>query len=41
MEKRLEGLRRKLERAIQVEDFERAADLRDEIDSLALVKEAT
>ena len=41
MEKRLEGLRRKLERAVQVEDFERAADLRDEIDSLALVEEAT
>ena len=41
MEKRLEGLRRKLERAVQLEDFERAADLRDEIDSLALVKEAT
>ena len=41
MERRLEGLRRKLERAVQVEDFERAADLRDEIGSLALVKEAT
>ncbi|HBU56153.1 MAG TPA: hypothetical protein DEB33_00275 [Gemmatimonadetes bacterium] len=41
MEKRLEGLHRKLDRAVQVEDFERAAELRDEIGSLALVKEAT
>lgn len=31
MEKRLEGLRRKLERAVQSEDFERAAQIRDEI----------
>jgi protein arginine kinase activator len=31
MEKRLEGLRRKLERAVQSEDFERAAEIRDEI----------
>ena len=30
MEKRLEGLRRKLERAVQSEDFERAAQIRDE-----------
>ena len=34
MEKRLEGLRRKLERAVQSEDFERAAELRDEIRDL-------
>lgn len=34
MEKRLEGLRRKLERAVQSEDFERAAELRDQIRSL-------
>lgn len=34
MEKRLEGLRRKLERAVQSEDFERAAELRDEIRTL-------
>lgn len=32
--KRLEGLRRKLERAIELEDFERAADLRDQIRDL-------
>lgn len=31
MEKRLEGLRRKLERAVQSEDFERAAEIRDQI----------
>lgn len=31
MEKRLEGLRRKLERAVQSEDFERAAQIRDQI----------
>lgn len=34
MEKRLEGLRRKLDRAVQSEDFERAAELRDEIRTL-------
>lgn len=34
MEKRLEGLRRKLQRAVEVEDFERAARIRDEIRSL-------
>ena len=34
MEKRLEGLRRKLHRAIQEEDFERAAALRDQIRTL-------
>jgi protein arginine kinase activator len=34
MEKRLEGLRRRLERAVQAEDFERAAELRDEIHTL-------
>lgn len=34
MEKRLEGLRRKLRRAVDLEDFERAAELRDEIRSL-------
>lgn len=33
-EKRLEGLRRKLDRAVELEDFERAADLRDQIRSL-------
>lgn len=32
-EKRLEGLRRQLERAVDIEDFERAATLRDEIRS--------
>jgi len=31
MEKRLEGLRRRLDRAVQSEDFERAAELRDQI----------
>jgi protein arginine kinase activator len=31
MEKRLEALRRKLERAVESEDFERAASIRDEI----------
>lgn len=30
-EKRLEALRRKLHRAVELEDFERAAELRDEI----------
>ena len=34
MEKRLDGLRRKLERAVQSEDFERAAELRDQIRAL-------
>jgi len=34
MEKRLEGLRRKLERAVQSEDFERAAEIRDQIREL-------
>ena len=34
MEKRLEGLRRKLERAVQSEDFERAAEIRDQIRSM-------
>ena len=33
-EKRLEGLRRKLERAVTSEDFERAAELRDQIRAL-------
>lgn len=33
-QKRLDGLRRKLERAIELEDFERAADLRDQIRDL-------
>ena len=31
MEKRLEALRRKLQRAVDAEDFERAASIRDEI----------
>jgi protein arginine kinase activator len=34
MEKRLEGLRRKLVRAVDNEDFERAAELRDQIRTL-------
>jgi protein arginine kinase activator len=34
MEKRLEGLRRKLQRAVDAEDFERAAELRDKIRAL-------
>lgn len=34
LERRLEGLRRKLNRAVESEDFERAAELRDEIRSL-------
>lgn len=34
MEKRLETLRRKLQRAVETEDFERAALIRDEIRSL-------
>lgn len=34
MEKRLEGLRRRLTRAVQTEDFERAAEIRDEIRGL-------
>lgn len=33
-QKRLEGLRRKLDRAVESEDFERAARLRDEIRAL-------
>ncbi len=33
-ERRLEGLRRKLERAVETEDFERAAELRDQIRDL-------
>jgi len=33
-EKRLEALRRKLSRAVELEDFERAAELRDEIRNL-------
>jgi protein arginine kinase activator len=33
-EKRLEGLRKKLQRAVELEDFERAAELRDEIREL-------
>ncbi len=37
MEKRLEMLRRKLTRAVGVEDFERAAELRDEIRGLEQV----
>jgi protein arginine kinase activator len=34
MEKRLEGLHRKLQRAVDAEDFERAAELRDKIRAL-------
>ena len=34
MGKRLEGLRRKLERAVKSEEFERAAELRDQIRTL-------
>jgi protein arginine kinase activator len=37
MEKRVEALRRKLHRAVEAEDFERAAELRDRIHSLELV----
>ena len=37
-EKRLEGLRRKLQHAIETEDFERAAELRDEIRSCEPVR---
>ena len=37
MEKRMEALRRKLHRAVEAEDFERAAELRDRIHSLELV----
>ena len=33
-EKRIEGLKRKLQRAVETEDFERAAELRDQIRSL-------
>jgi len=36
LQKRLDTLRRKLERAVQSEDFERAAVLRDEIRELEL-----
>jgi protein arginine kinase activator len=36
-EKRMEGLRRKLQHAIDAEDFERAAELRDEIRAAELV----
>jgi protein arginine kinase activator len=36
-EKRLDGLRRKLQHAIEAEDFERAAQLRDEIRAAELV----
>lgn len=35
VEKRLEGLRHRLDRAIQAEDFERAAAIRDRIQELA------
>jgi len=38
MEKRLEGLRRKLQRAVDTEDFERAAEIRDEIRSLEPIR---
>jgi protein arginine kinase activator len=34
VEKRLEGLRKKLQRAVDAEDFERAAQLRDQIRTL-------
>jgi protein arginine kinase activator len=34
LERRLQALRRKLNRAVESEDFERAAELRDEIRSL-------
>jgi len=34
LEKRIEGLRKKLHRAVETEDFERAAELRDEIRAL-------
>jgi protein-arginine kinase activator protein McsA len=34
IEKRMEALRRKLNRAVDAEDFERAAELRDKIRSL-------
>ena len=34
LERRLEALRRKLNRAVETEDFERAAELRDEIRAL-------
>ncbi len=33
-QKRLEGLRRKLDRAVETENFERAAELRDQIEAL-------
>ncbi len=38
MEKRLHGLRRKLQRAVDSEDFERAAELRDQIRALEPVR---
>ena len=34
MERRVEGMRRRLERAVRSEDFERAADIRDQINTL-------
>tara|TARA_Y100001949_G_C15832618_1_gene262702 strand:+ start:84 stop:260 length:177 start_codon:yes stop_codon:yes gene_type:complete len=34
IEKQMEALRRKLNRAVEAEDFERAAELRDKIRSL-------
>jgi protein-arginine kinase activator protein McsA len=34
VERRLAGLKRKLHRAVEAEDFERAAELRDEIRTL-------
>ncbi len=37
-EKRLETLRKKLQRAVETEDFERAADLRDQIRALDPVR---
>lgn len=37
LERRLDALRRKLNRAVEAEDFERAAQLRDEIKSLGAV----
>jgi protein arginine kinase activator len=37
LEKRLDGLRRKLARAVELEDFERAAELRDRIRTLQSV----
>ena len=34
MERRVEGMRRRLERAVRSEDFERAAEIRDQINTL-------